>query len=246
MQRIRIAFLSLVVLFLLSPVALAQEDPGLPGIIEEIDGLTIAPVGLHTATQTALPAVGAQAFSLSLGAISAVVPSAPGLERTDPFRNYLTLKAGPLYFIDDLDDLDVGVNAEAAFGYRILRNLAVELTSGYFWGKDPHGVVEAEAWGVPIQLQLRGSCWIASLELYAGVGAGGYYVATHVDVGPVGDSENDWVLGGNAFVGFKYNFEKLFVGIEGKYIITDDIDSAGGGTVNLEGVTAMAMFGLRF
>ena len=39
---------------------------------------------------------------------------------------------------------------------------------------------------------------------------------------------------------------QFFVGIEGKYIITDDIDAAGGGTVNLEGVTAMAIFGLRF
>lgn len=247
MQRIPIAFLSAVILMSVTTVSAAPSEGLVRDTVQEIESLTLSPAGVCSPTPSTTTSVpGANALSLSLNALGSLSLAAEAADEADPFRNYLALKVGPLWFLDDLDDFDVGIYTEGVFGYRILRFLAVELASGYFYGEDSHGTVEADAFGVPIQLQLRGSYWFRFLEVYAGIGAGTYYVESEVDVGPLDDRESDWVFGGNAFLGVTANFGRLFVGVEGKYILTDDIDAAGGGTVNLEGVTAMGALGVRF
>jgi hypothetical protein len=247
MQRIPIAVLSTAILVSVTTVRAAPSDTLVRDTAEEIESLTLSPTGVSpVTTSTATPDAAAGGFSLSLRSLGALSLAAEAAEQADPYRNYFNLKVGPLWFLDDLDDFDVGIYTEGVFGYRILRFLAVELASGYFYGEDPDGTVEAEAYGIPIQLQLRGTYWIRFLELYAGLGAGAYYIESEVDLGPIDDSESDWVFGGSAFLGVTANFGRLFVGVEGKYILTDDIDAAGGGTVNLEGVTVLGSFGVRF
>lgn len=156
--------------------------------------------------------------------------------------SYIRGRIGPLFFIEDLEDLDVGFDAEVAFGYRLMPFLAFEIQSGYFWGEYDEGGVKAELWGVPVVANLVAIVPVLILEVYAGIGVGGYYIDTDYN----GVGEDDIVLGGNAFVGVGLTLGPVELAVEGKYIHTADFDIPGGGEANLQAFAVLACVGIGF
>ena len=184
-------------------------------------GLTLAADSLEAVAQAG-PAP-------SAGLTTTVVPMTLGADGDT--GTYVAARLGPLWFIDDLDDLDVGFNGEVAFGSRIFSFLALEIQSGYFWGEDG----PSEFWGVPLVLNAKGILPIFFLEAYAGIGFGGYYVNLDIP----GSDEDDFVFGGNIFLGAGFDLGPVGVGLEGKYIQTAQFD-APGRDVSFEGFALMA------
>ena len=82
---------------------------------------------------------------------------------------------------------------------------------------------------------------IALFNLYAGAGIGGYYI--DVDV-PFGDDE-DFVFGGQIFLGASFELGPVGVGAEVKYFATTDAELLGG-DLSLEGVALMATATFKF
>jgi opacity protein-like surface antigen len=154
-------------------------------------------------------------------------------------------KVGPLWFIDDLEDLDVGFNGELAFGYQLIRFLALEFQTGGFWGEDPDGNVETELWGFPAVINLKASIPIAFLEPYGGIGVGGYFIHTEVDAPGTTRKDDDFVFGLNLFAGLAINLGRVFILGEVKYIGTVEADTPGE-DVSLEGLALMFGAGFRF
>jgi hypothetical protein len=224
----------------LLPLAPGLHAADLYGGSSGSSGLTLAGDRLEAlATAGPAPAAGlaTAAGSASLGLAGDV-------------GSYIVGRLGPLWFIEDLEDLDTGFNAEVGFGYRALPFLAFEIHSGYFWGEDD-GTPDSELWGVPIVANVKLIIPILILEVYAGAGIGGYYIDTEASGGVAGvpqfdDEEEDIVVGGNAFVGAGFTLGPVGLGVEGKYIHTDDFDVAGGGHANLQGFAAMGYVYLSF
>lgn len=169
----------------------------------------------------------------SAGLASTLTPMALGADERRDKGTYISARLGPLWFLDDLEDFDVGLNSEIAVGHRIFSFLAVEFQSGYFWGEESS---DTELWGVPFVLNAKAILPIFFLEAYGGIGFGGYYI--NFDV-PVFGEEDDFVFGGNIFLGAGLDIGPVGLGLEGKYILTDEIDVPGG-NVNFEGFALMA------
>ena len=177
-----------------------------------------------------LEAVAAAGPAPSAGLTTTVAPMTLGAEGDK--GTYITAKLGPLWFLEDLEDFDVGFNGEIAVGNRILSFLAVEFQSGYFWGEESSNV---ELWGVPFVVNAKGILPLFFLEVYAGIGIGGYYI--NFDF-PGGD-DDDFVFGGNIFLGAGLDVGPVGVGLEGKYILTEELDTPGR-DLNFEGFALMA------
>lgn len=154
--------------------------------------------------------------------------------------SYIMAKAGPLWFYDDLNELDVGVNFNLAFGRRILPFLAIEIESGYFWA-EPEFTSSIDFWGVPLLVNAKVIIPLAIFEVYAGIGVGGFYV----EIKGGGESESDFVFGGDAFVGADLKAGPLLLGVELKYYLTDAIDF-GGFEPNMSALALMVVLGIDF
>jgi len=190
--------------------------------------------GELTLAGDSLEALAAAGPAPAAGLTTTVAPMALGAEGDK--GTYITAKLGPLWFLEDLEDFDVGFNGEIAVGNRIFSFLAVEFQSGYFWGEDGS---DAEFWGVPFVLNAKGILPLFFLEAYAGIGVGGYYVNFDVP----GDDEDDFVFGGNIFLGAGFDLGPVGLGLEAKYILTDDINVPGS-DISFEGVALMAYVSL--
>jgi hypothetical protein len=154
--------------------------------------------------------------------------------------SYIALRAGPFWFLGDVDELDVGAIAEIAFGYRILPFLAVELQPGFIWGEE-NGPT-ADLWSVPISANAKLTIPVLIFEVYAGAGAGGYWM--HTQQG--GNKEDDVVFGLSGFVGLNFTLGPILLGAEGKYIWTEKFDTISPAKPNFEGFALMAQAGLSF
>jgi opacity protein-like surface antigen len=217
-----------------------------------VDPLPLAPAALFgsggsgsagpASTEVATP-------SLSFGAspVSVAVPTAFALEGAEPSGGgtYLVGKLGPLWYLDDLEDLGAGLDFEALIGVRLIPFLSLEFGSGYIWGEDDSGSTEGELWGVPVLAQLRVAIPVLFFEPYAGAGVGAYYF--HVEVREPGPkAENDSLtFGWNIFAGVNFNLGPLFIGGEVKYLRTQDI-AAPGKDPNLDGIAALVCVGVGF
>lgn len=191
-----------------------------------------------------LQALAAPGPTPAVGLASAVAPMSLGAEGGH-VGSYIAGRVGPLWFIEDLEDLDVGLNAELAFGYRVLPFLAFEIQSGYLWG-EVDDTVDGELWGVPIVANVKLIIPILILEIYAGVGIGGYYIDTEATLANVSIEEEDFVFGGNAFVGVGVVLGPVTLAVEGKYIQTVDFDAAALGEAQLQAFAAMGSLTLHF
>ena len=174
----------------------------------------------------------------------------------------------------DLKGFDTGFNGEIVFGSRPNPNFAGEMGVGYFTtkGKESEAgrvgaitysaTAKEEISVVPVTFTLKGIYPIDKWELFALGGIGAYFVFGDLKLtgavnglsfaGTADDSAT--IFGGHLGLGFHYNITpKIFVGVEGKYLLTSKAkleDELFGVPVevkfNLNGILATAVFGVRF
>jgi hypothetical protein len=232
-----------------APAAPGLERPGLAGggLLRSSDLYLSSPAKGDAASLAAAPSFLSEARA-TLG--PTLFPSATialgadddhGDDTDGRARSYVELKAGPIWFLNDFDDLDVGGDFEGAFGTKILPFLWVEARSGYIWGGDS----DSDLWAVPFLGNLKIQIPILLLKPYAGAGAGGFYIHTHESLGPLSASANDFVAGWNFFAGVDFALGPVLLGAEIKYLGTAGADTARG-QAKLEGVSLLANLGFRF
>ena len=113
---------------------------------------------------------------------------------------------------------------------------------------------KAEIYAIPIITNVKGIVPFKYGEIFLGVGFVGYYVNGELDVGPYSASDDDYIFGGQILGGLNFDInEGFFLGLEGKYIITQDAELAnntgplrGWAEFNLNGFIATGVLGFRF
>jgi opacity protein-like surface antigen len=189
---------------------------------------------------------------------------------------YSTFKGGVYSPTGDLHDgdFDEGPAGEITMGYYINNNFATEFGIGYFRTESEHsetvselGSVSELGWDVdlqviPITATFKAVIPFDNVELYAGAGIGAYLYRVDVDVsesvtipgsgtisGSFSDDDTSAVVGGHFVLGATFDISpKWFLGVEGKYLFTDeatafDEDIEIG---DLNGFTATGVIGYRF
>jgi len=186
------------------------------------------------------------------------------------YKNYGRAGLGLNQFNGDLDDAgyDGGINLNAAYGRYLTNNMVIEGTVDYFYtDQDISGSTSIagtysreDQVGVGALLAtLKGEFPLGPVTLYAGAGIGVYYAAlkSEIDTANLGSfdvEDDDSVFGFHLVTGGYYNItQRLFVGAEGLYRWTGDIDMEKiTGTVpvrlkgNLNGYAMTLSAGFRF
>lgn len=121
---------------------------------------------------------------------------------------------------DDLGDLDVDSGFYIGLeGYgMVTQNLYLGLEAGW---AGPDGDVDLTY--VPIELNMKYAVEAAQ-NLAFDIGAGVSY--NYAEVENAGPSEDDWLFGGQFFVDLNYTIDQFFIGISGKYQITEDFEDS--------------------
>lgn len=214
---------------------------------------------------------------LAVAAAFLFAPMMAGLAQAD--GGYLIGKAGA--YIPDDSKVDTGFNGEIGYGFDLMPGpgmLALEGTVGYFnaqqsedyytgttnaYGFKNSYQVTFDADVVPLALSLKAGIESGRLTLYVGGGVdllfvsmemkyGNNYRDSYYDRSRYSDDDNDVIFGGHVMAGATFDINpRMFVGLEAKYLATDDMDmSFYGGqdnlTGDLSGVTISAVFGFRF
>lgn len=209
-------------------------------------------------------------FLLFLVALAGLTSKAVRAEAGE-YKNYARGGLGVHQFRSDLEDAgydDTGVALDAAYGRYLARNLVIEGSLGYLYtDQDFSGSTgtagfytrDDEISVSTLLVTLKGEIPAGPVTFYAGGGAGIYFVAldSEIETEDLGDfdvDDDDTVFGVHVVVGGYHNInERFFVGMEGLYRWTDDVDiNKTTGTVpvrlngDLDGFTVTATAGFRF
>ena len=200
---------------------------------------------------------------LSIGAVFAQGPS-NGYHK----MNYVSVKGGIYSPTDDLEDLDTGFSGEITLNRYLSPYFALEAAAGYYrtsysenglvFGIPYSGDIDINI--IPVTATGKGIIPLKFGEVYAGIGAGLYFVSGHLDanvsnVVNISSSASDSVWGMNFLGGISFDItDSFFVGVEGKYILTEGAeleDEIYGMKIeypefNLNGYTVSALLGYRF
>jgi Outer membrane protein beta-barrel domain len=138
----------------------------------------------------------------------------------------ISFKADYIKFTDsNLKDTNVDSDYYIAVEgyYMIVPELYLGAEVGYT-NPDGHingstGSLHTELTYVPIELNLKYAIEAAP-QLAVDFGIGGSYGYGEFKIS--GDSVDDWLFGGQVFADVNYKIDKFFIGINGKYQITED------------------------
>jgi hypothetical protein len=135
----------------------------------------------------------------------------------------IAVKLDWIKFTDDgLGDVD----ADSGFyigleGYgMVVDDLYLGLEAGYTNPDGKAGPYDFKLTFVPVELNLKYAVEAAP-QLIFDIGAGLSYSYGKVKVSD--SSESDWLFGGQFFADLNYTFSQFFIGISGKYQITENI-----------------------
>jgi hypothetical protein len=176
---------------------------------------------------------------LFLVALSFIVTTsvAYGAEKVLIGNGNIALKMDYLQFtenaLEDLDNDDCFYIGLEAYN-KITSNLYVGMEIGYASSDgsgdvifDDSGIVEAdtELTFVPIELNLKYALDITP-RLVLDFGAGASYNWMKLDISGLGISDpgDDWLWGGQFFAALNYKIDRFFIGINGKYQLTEDFE----------------------
>ena len=145
----------------------------------------------------------------------------------------LALKVDYIQFTeDDIEDADVDSGLYLGiegFG-EVTPNLYLGVEVGYAFIQSgdffeiTFGDTDVDLTYVPLEVNLKYAAEV-SPHLIIDFGAGVSYNYAEVEVSNgESDSEDEWLLGGQFFVDLNYTFDKFFLGINGKYQITEEGD----------------------
>jgi hypothetical protein len=198
----------------------------------------LAPANAAPATSLALAAPPPSSFQHGAPPPSSFQHGAPPPNRMHEMR--YTLKAGH-YSLDDADELDNGYIISLA-GLRYYNELlAVEVELGYFSADGDEGSRSSDVWGIPFMTNLRANIPLGPFDVYGGVGLGTIYYEAEVDLGPISAEADGFLIAGDAFFGATVTLrDKLTLGLEAKYYVTDEIGSL---DTSLDAYAVMATVG---
>jgi opacity protein-like surface antigen len=193
--------------------------------------LTTAPHSPTVLPSPAAPADGAHAApfaaleSETLPSEFSADPSAlarsPALAMGSPEGNRITFKGG--YYGSTEDALDDGYILDVAWTRFLNKLFALEFEVGYTDLDGSDSGVDTDLWSVPLMVNGRVNVPIWILEVYGGLGLGGFYYDIDAS-GALDDSDSGFLFGGNAFLGASIDVgDRLALGLEAKYYATDDI-----------------------
>jgi outer membrane protein W len=176
---------------------------------------------------------------------------------------YAAFKPG-VYFprSGDLNGFDNGFSGGFSFGFRFNPNIAAELGLGYFFTEGEKTVVrgnsvsryhyDIDVW--PITLTLKAILPYKRWEFFGLAGGGMYSVSAPYDAEgyhhhpyPYYYQDYDWIWGGYLGAGIHYNITRaIFLGIEGKYLWTEEAKFTNIDNFRLDGIISNAVIGFRF
>jgi opacity protein-like surface antigen len=157
------------------------------------------------------------------------------------FNNYGQVKLGIMQPTDDLDDAgyDTGGEISAAYGRYLTKNLVLEAAFDAFGTEhDIHGSndiagdfeQENDLGVAAFLLTMKGEFAVGPVNLYGGIGGGIYSATLDSDIdssrlGSLSDDDSDTVFGGHLVAGATLDItQRFFLGVEGLYRWTDDLD----------------------
>jgi outer membrane protein W len=143
-----------------------------------------------------------------------------------------------------------GFAGQVAFGYYPIPYIAVEAGFGYFETKGSVNNVDRKFSAWPLEMSGKLLLPVAFLEPYLLAGVGGYF--TRSEIGGLGKESIEFGYFGGG--GLNFNVGKsYFIGAEAKYLVlkipTVYVTPSGTATqssINIDGVTVMGQFGVRF
>ena len=154
------------------------------------------------------------------------------------YQSFIALKIGTYNPTGDLDDsgFDSGTGGEFVWGIYYFENFSTEFGVGYFASDlsissivSGFGQVEqkADVAALPFFLSLKGHIPFVVGEIYGGAGID--FIIAGVDftiktpLGTASFTDANYIFGGHIMVGLNFNItERLFIGVEGKYLVTTD------------------------
>ena len=189
---------------------------------------------------------------LVLSIVLLIVSAASISFAQDRKGGYIAIKPGAYFPTGDLEDRDFDSSfaGELTVGTYYNRNLALEAGIGYFQTGATKRIAgfkeEDDVRVIPVTITIKGVLPLNGFELTAGVGGGVYFAHLDVDGTNVSKDENDAVWGAQFVAGANVDIsKKVFLGVEGKYIVTSEADFSGA-KVNLNGCTLTGVVGYRF
>lgn len=186
------------------------------------------------------------------------------------YKNYAKVNLGMNDHTGDLDDAgyDAGFDVGATYGRYLGRNITFEGGTNFFQtNQDIDGSNTAAGsytrkdsiFVNSILATLKGEIPVGPVTLYGGAGVGGYFVTLYSDIetsrqGDYDKDDDDVVFGAHLVAGGHYDITpRFFVGVEGMYRWTGDVDiqdNSGSVPVQVEGdlngYTVTALAGFRF
>jgi len=141
----------------------------------------------------------------------------------------LALKVDYIEFTeDDLDDLDVdtGLYLGIEGFYEVSPNLYLGLEIGYAVDMDGDldlfEEYDVDLTYIPVEVNLKYAAEL-SPRFVIDFGGGLSYNYAEIDIDRFGD-DDEWLFGGQLFLDLNYTFDAFFLGINGKYQITEESD----------------------
>ena len=178
----------------------------------------------------------ARYFGLAAAAILLLAPVAHAQQTTPFLPRYFSVMGGayvPEGTDLDSNNADTGFTGLLSFGYMANPFVGCQTDVGYF---ETSGDNNLQVSAIPVVVSLKVGIPIAFIEPYALFGGGVYFAST--EYGPVND--NTIEFGAHAAAGSNFNFGKLQLGAEARYLWLE----ANG--LNVDGVMAMGKIGTRF
>lgn len=179
---------------------------------------------------------------LSLMAMSIfVLAASQAVADSKDYKNYAQVGVGANLPTDDLDDAeyDAGVNTAFSYGRYLGKHLIIEGSANWFAADEEFNGSTAVAGtydredllGVSVlRFTVKGELPVGPLRLFAGAGVGAYFATMNSEIdtqnlGSFDVDDEDEVFGAHVVAGGSYDITpRIFVGIEGLYRWTDDID----------------------